>query len=395
MSAVAAPDAAPAKIQAGTIAEHFRSYNEEFARITRRAALNFLSEDWQGSQLDAVARIELYEQRVTRCVSVMADALSAPAHRRGAVGRHQARLRDAGGAPPRQRLLQDVLQLGNPRAVRHRGRQHRGGVLRHERGPRLRCGAAARLPDRRLAAPGGARDHRRPAVRGGHRGSGRGRSPHQRRDRPLLRIRPPNRRTGIHRADRARVLPRDARLRGGASDRRRDHHPAGHRIHELAAAASQVDVGDAVARRRRIAVRLCAILFSRRPAGRQRGHHAAALVHAAQAGRRAVYGARPRQTGQNGTLFRPAAASRAPPSTASSTPRRARPGHDRLHAALARSGVQGHPGSFRRAEDLHPRGRHRALPIRVPPRSRRPPGRRPGIPPPAPAARALHAGAGR
>jgi isocitrate dehydrogenase kinase/phosphatase len=75
MSAVAAQDTAPAKIQAGTIAEHFRSYNEEFARITRRAALNFLSEDWQGSQRDAVARIELYEQRVTRCVSVMADAL--------------------------------------------------------------------------------------------------------------------------------------------------------------------------------------------------------------------------------------------------------------------------------------------------------------------------------
>ena len=45
---------------AAQIAEHFRLYNEEFGRITRRAALNFLAEDWQTAQLDAVARIELY-----------------------------------------------------------------------------------------------------------------------------------------------------------------------------------------------------------------------------------------------------------------------------------------------------------------------------------------------
>jgi isocitrate dehydrogenase kinase/phosphatase len=75
MSAAAAHDTSPAKVHAGTIAEHFRSYNEEFGRITRRAALNFLAEDWPSAQADAVARIELYEQRVTGCVAAMAEAL--------------------------------------------------------------------------------------------------------------------------------------------------------------------------------------------------------------------------------------------------------------------------------------------------------------------------------
>ena len=67
----------PAKEYSATIAEHFRAYNEEFGRITRRAALNFLAEDWNSAQLDAVARIELYEQRVTRCVIAIADKLEA------------------------------------------------------------------------------------------------------------------------------------------------------------------------------------------------------------------------------------------------------------------------------------------------------------------------------
>ncbi len=66
-----------AKDHAAVIAEHFRLYNEEFGRITRRAALNFLAEDWQMAQLDAVARIELYEQRVARCVAAIASQLHA------------------------------------------------------------------------------------------------------------------------------------------------------------------------------------------------------------------------------------------------------------------------------------------------------------------------------
>jgi isocitrate dehydrogenase kinase/phosphatase len=75
MSAVAASQTATAKEHAAAIAEHFRSYNEEFGRITRRAALNFLAEDWQTAQSDAVARIELYDLRVTRCVRALADDL--------------------------------------------------------------------------------------------------------------------------------------------------------------------------------------------------------------------------------------------------------------------------------------------------------------------------------
>jgi isocitrate dehydrogenase kinase/phosphatase len=75
MSAVAASDTVTAKEHAAAIAEHFRSYNEEFGRITRRAALNFVAEDWHSAQLDAVARIELYDKRVTRCVTAVADAL--------------------------------------------------------------------------------------------------------------------------------------------------------------------------------------------------------------------------------------------------------------------------------------------------------------------------------
>jgi isocitrate dehydrogenase kinase/phosphatase len=77
MSAVAAHDTVSAKDCAETVAEHFRAYNDEFGRITRRAALNFLAEDWQSSQHDAVARIELYEQRVTRCVAAVADELQS------------------------------------------------------------------------------------------------------------------------------------------------------------------------------------------------------------------------------------------------------------------------------------------------------------------------------
>jgi isocitrate dehydrogenase kinase/phosphatase len=64
-----------AKDHAAVIAEHFRLYNEEFGRITRRAALNFLAEDWHTAQLDAVARIELYEQRVARGVAAVAVRL--------------------------------------------------------------------------------------------------------------------------------------------------------------------------------------------------------------------------------------------------------------------------------------------------------------------------------
>jgi isocitrate dehydrogenase kinase/phosphatase len=74
-TSAATTDGVTAKDHAALIAEHFRQYNEEFGRITRRAALNFLAEDWPSAQLDAVARIELYEQRVARCVASIASQL--------------------------------------------------------------------------------------------------------------------------------------------------------------------------------------------------------------------------------------------------------------------------------------------------------------------------------
>ncbi|GAC1670655.1 MAG: bifunctional isocitrate dehydrogenase kinase/phosphatase [Steroidobacteraceae bacterium] len=81
MSAAAATAAlkngATAKDHAALLAEHFRLYNEEFGRITRRAALNFLAEDWHTAQLDAVARIELYELRVARGVAAIATELQS------------------------------------------------------------------------------------------------------------------------------------------------------------------------------------------------------------------------------------------------------------------------------------------------------------------------------
>jgi isocitrate dehydrogenase kinase/phosphatase len=73
----AAKDGVTAKDHAALIAEHFRLYNEEFGRITRRAALNFLAEDWHTVQLDAVARIELYELRVARGVAAVASQLQS------------------------------------------------------------------------------------------------------------------------------------------------------------------------------------------------------------------------------------------------------------------------------------------------------------------------------
>jgi isocitrate dehydrogenase kinase/phosphatase len=63
---------------AAAIAEHFRAYNEEFGRITRRAALNFLAEDWHAAQRDAVERIELYERRVARCARAVGGELTLP-----------------------------------------------------------------------------------------------------------------------------------------------------------------------------------------------------------------------------------------------------------------------------------------------------------------------------
>lgn len=65
---------------AARIAECFRSYNEEFGRITRRAAANFLTKDWTAAQRDAVKRIELYELRVAACVAELRQQLGEQSH---------------------------------------------------------------------------------------------------------------------------------------------------------------------------------------------------------------------------------------------------------------------------------------------------------------------------
>jgi len=72
-----ARDGSSARDHAAAIAEHFRLYNDEFGRITRQAAMNFVAEDWHSAKLDAVARIALYEQRVARCVAAMGSQLQA------------------------------------------------------------------------------------------------------------------------------------------------------------------------------------------------------------------------------------------------------------------------------------------------------------------------------
>jgi len=72
-AAAAAQCLAPEAV-AQCIAEHFSAYNEEFGRITRRAGGHFRSGDWQAAHHDAVARIDLYEQRVCQCVQRLRDA---------------------------------------------------------------------------------------------------------------------------------------------------------------------------------------------------------------------------------------------------------------------------------------------------------------------------------
>jgi isocitrate dehydrogenase kinase/phosphatase len=57
------------------IAEHFRRYNDAFGTITRRASAHFLTRSWSAAQADAVARIDLYEQRVAYCHGQVATLL--------------------------------------------------------------------------------------------------------------------------------------------------------------------------------------------------------------------------------------------------------------------------------------------------------------------------------
>ena len=152
--------------RAPAIAEHFRPYNEEFGRITRRAALNFLAEDWHAAQLDAVARIELYEQRVARCVAGGRRPTCRPL------------LGDAALWTDIKRAY-EMLVARRPDSDFYRtffnsvtrdlfgtvGVNPEVEFCATTRGPRLGRGADPRIPRRRLDADGGARSARRSALR--------------------------------------------------------------------------------------------------------------------------------------------------------------------------------------------------------------------------------------
>ncbi|MBK7250260.1 MAG: bifunctional isocitrate dehydrogenase kinase/phosphatase [Gammaproteobacteria bacterium] len=65
-------DESPSRLSADCaryIAEAFAGYNAEFRTITRRAPLRFDERDWQGSQRDAVERIELYDRFVNMAIA--------------------------------------------------------------------------------------------------------------------------------------------------------------------------------------------------------------------------------------------------------------------------------------------------------------------------------------
>ena len=60
----------------------FENYNEEFTRITRRAARHFQVRDWSTARADAVQRIELYERHVSRAIEALRRELGAAIHER-------------------------------------------------------------------------------------------------------------------------------------------------------------------------------------------------------------------------------------------------------------------------------------------------------------------------
>src|SRR6202795_1362074 len=192
--AVAAPEAmvgTTAKDYAVSIAEHFRLYNEEFGRITRRAARNFLAQDWHTAQLDAVERIELYEQRVARCVALVGSQL--PAQRTDVA--LWAEIKRAYEALVARRPDGDFYNTFFNSVTRDLFGTV--GVNREVEFCATSVGrASGSVPIR--------------VYRGGA----------QRRPR-------------IDRIDRARVLSRHACLRGRPTDRRRRHHASGARLHEF------------------------------------------------------------------------------------------------------------------------------------------------------------------
>ena len=335
------------------IVEAFARYNAEFRAITRRAPGRFDNRDARGSQLDAVERIELYDRFVNQTIAEL----------RRAAGRGGRRPRPVAADPPRVRrahhraggpgVHQDLLQLDQPQAVRHRRGRPGPGV----RGDRP--GSAGEHPLRARHA-----QLRQPrltvaVVRG----------PAGRRALPLAVARPrqehrAHRRRGArsarraHRAARGRahrgavpgVLPDLARLHRRAPHRPQLRHAAGDRAEEHRWRRAG-RCGDPRRGGRQHRLQLHALLLPRRPRARRRGGRVPEVDHAAQAGERAVHRARPRQAGQDRTLPR----ADAPPGPCRRPVRarrgRARPGDGVLHAALLRRRLQGDPRPLRLPQD--------------------------------------------
>ena len=389
----ATPDGVTAKDAAALIVEHFRAYNEEFGRITRRAASTFSA---------ATARPGTRCRGAHRTVRAARRAGSARAAQpaRNSRSRPTCRLLGPTIKPPTSADRARVPDSDFYRTFYNSVTRDLFGTVgvnpevefcATNSRPRLRLGADPRLSGRRLAAVRGARRARRPAVRRGARRRRSRRASHHRRARPPFRDRP------------ASAAPESIEMIEPVFYRRTHAFLVGRLIGDSAVTPLVISFTTlrrgragrcraAVAQRHQLAVRLCQFLFSRRSAGgRCRGHACCARsCRASPSTSSTRCWAAPNRARRSATS-RCGAISTAPSTAFVHAPGRARPGDDRVHAALARSGVQGDPRPLWRAQARHARRRHGALPVRVPPRSRRPHGRRPGIQAPEPAAGALHA----
>ena len=116
-----------------------------FEEITRRARERFERRDWRGAQADATERLALYRTHVDGAVADVRDILQDAVMERTlwAAMRGAAR-RAALRRPARRRAGADLLQLGHPAGVQHRGRGRRHRVPRPvARARRIRGRAAA------------------------------------------------------------------------------------------------------------------------------------------------------------------------------------------------------------------------------------------------------------
>ena len=75
-------DMQPADAFATIIRDAFEDYHARFADVTRRARLRFETRDWAAARIDAVERIELYDQCVGECMLRLEASLQQGAHDR-------------------------------------------------------------------------------------------------------------------------------------------------------------------------------------------------------------------------------------------------------------------------------------------------------------------------